>query len=380
MSAHRFSNAFYAHPAFIPHHILKGCGISGFFRQNLIVVVLFIGALTYAAWRDGSFFLGARGYGYLEHPGMLGWYIIQLWMPVTLYGLVRKAATSKDKWKRIATANGSELNETIVELLFAFVGFKTKASRALFALLFTIGFGAFAWNSFQNAHPGGMAPLEFWDSINFRSGYIVSRVHKFYLNALLLPSAVHLFTAVVWVQFRRLRRFTATNSVRIAPFDADRCGGLGFLSEMVLAPAITAILISGIVLFGAIYTHRILDVSTAMGAGITLAVFVIFYLLPTFSLSATIRVLKRRESDLIHDRQDTYYKSILSGNLHGDELGEAKDYLEYFDEVRQRIDSVPTFPHFAPVFGALSFAVVLPMLTAFVNLSSALAKTLIAQP
>jgi hypothetical protein len=380
MGGHKLSNGLYTHPAFFPHFVLKRMGVAGFWWQNTIVSITFIAALTLSAWVDGSLVLGPRGFGFLEHPGIFGWFVIQLWMPVTLYRLVKESAARKDKWKRIATANGVELNEAIVRTLFAFIGFKTAGSRLYFSLLFTFGFAAFAWNSFQNAHPGVLAPLDFWDSINFRYGYYVSRVHKFYLDAFLLPTAVHLFTAVVWVQFRLLRRFTIANRVRIAPFDADRCGGLGFMANTVLAPAISAILVSGIILFGAIYTHRAFDISTAMGAGVTLVVFIIFYLLPTLSLKSSIDTLKRRESDIIFSRQETYYRSMLSGELHGTELGEAKDYLKYFEDVRARIDAVPTFPHFAQVFGALSFALVLPMLTAFVNLSAAVAKGLIHQP
>lgn len=380
MGAHKLSSAFYAHPAFFPHYILKRLGVSGFWRQNTVVTVIFIAALTLSAWLDNSLVLKPEGYGFLEHPGIFGWFVIQFWMPVTLYRLAREATAQKSKWKRIATANGAELNDAIVKRLFNFIGFETAGSKSFFALLFTLGFAAFAWNSIQNARPGQLAPLDFWDSIHFQYGYYISRVHKFYLNAFLLPTAIHQFTALGWVQFQLLRRFTTTNRIRIAPFDADRCGGLGFMANMVLAPAISAILVSGIILFGAIYTHRAFDISTAMGIGVTLVVFIIFYLLPTLLLKSSVDTLKRRESDIIFSRQEAFYKAMLSGDLHGDELDEAKEYLTYFDDVRAKIDAVPAFPHFAQVFGTLSFALALPMLTAFVNLSAAVSKSLIHQP
>src|SRR5205807_1232599 len=102
-------------------------------------------------------------------------------------------------------------------------------------------------------------------SIDFPAGYFSTRAYKFYIDALLLPSIVHTFAGIVWTNVNLVRHLSRQKRVQLAPFNPDRCGGFGFLADLILSPTISALLVSGLAFFGVVYTHRALDVSTATG-------------------------------------------------------------------------------------------------------------------
>ncbi len=209
--------------------------------------MFFVFGLTACAWLDDSFFLRQNGYGYFEHPGIVGWYIIQLIMPVSIYRLLLKADDNAAAYDRLEISR-PEFNfvRNVSRPMQEFVGLKTPLSRSVYSLLFCLGFAGFAWNTYQNLYPGKLAPLDFWDSVHFRYGYFGTRIYKFYMDALLLPSIAHIFAGIVWSNGTAIEALVKKGAVRIAPFSADRCGGFAFLSDLILSPAVTALLISGL--------------------------------------------------------------------------------------------------------------------------------------
>ncbi len=375
MSSDSLGQAFYRHPAFFPHRLLKYVGVSDFYLRNTIVTVVSVLGLTACAYADHSFFLGGYGYGYLEHPGVLGWFAIQLLMPIAIFRIILKAARNRSSFRAVETPSSDfDFNREVFKPMVSFISLEAPGSRPLFSLLFTIGLGGFAWNTFQNLRPGILAPLDFWDSIHFAYGYFGSRVHKFYMHALLLPSLVHIFAGVVWTNVIALQRMIRRKNVKLAPFDVDRCGGLGFLSDLILSPAMTALLVSGIAFIGVVYTHRALDTSTILGIVVETTVLIAFYVLPTLFLRSTVKKLKQVELAEIYRRQETYFASVMSEKLEGDKLHDAIEYLKYFQEIVKRIDDIPLWPHFAKIFGTFSAIVAVPLITSLINFAVAIVR------
>lgn len=330
--------------------------------------------LTLCAWKDHSFII-RNGYGYFEHPGILGWYLIQLITPVAIYATL-KAATRSGKHYREVVTDGMAFNfrERIFKPMVAFVGFGTPVSRAVFALLFLVGFAGFAWNTFQNLSPGKLAPLDFWDSIHFPFGYFASRVHKFYIDALLLPSIVHIFAGIVWTNISVIRLLSKQKQVRLVPFSPDRCGGFGFLADLILSPTISALLVSSLAFFGVVYTHRAFDISTVTGILVQAAILGVFYVIPTFVLRSVLVQVKKLAGKEVYLRQEGYYEAILSEKLHGASLRDAHEYLRYFNDISSRIDGIPDWPHLAKVSRVFGISISPALISSLVSMFNMLKK------
>lgn len=346
-----------------------------------MVTAVSVVGLTACAYADQSFFLYGHGYGYLEHPGVIGWFAIQLFMPVAIFRIVVESVRNQAHFRAIERSSSDfDFDREIFKPIVRFIGLESSESRSLFSLLFTIGLGGFAWNTFQNLKPGVLAPLDFWDSIHFTYGYFGSRAHKFYMHALLLPSLVHIFSGIIWINVGALRRMIARRGVKLAPFNIDRCGGLAFLSDLILSPAMTALLVSGLAFFGVAYTHRTLDISMTMGVFVEACVLIAFYILPTLFLRSTVKKLKNLELREIYLRQEVHFEKVMSGKLHGDELRDANEYMKYFQDVTKRLDDIPLWPHFAKIFGTFSVIVSLPLITSLINFAVAIFKLPLSLP
>jgi hypothetical protein len=373
------SRAFYRQPAFLPHRLLARLGISNFVLSNAIVTGACVAGLTFAAWMDNSLRLYERGYGYLEHPGIFGWYCVQLLMPVAIFGLVRQAAKNQPRYKRILNRGVKfDFRKEIFDQTVAFIGLATPTSRAYFSFIFCIWFSGFAWNTYQNLLPNIVIPLDFWDSIHFIYGYIGTRIYKFYTHALLAPSLIHIFSVIIWFNISALRRLMARKEIHLVPFSADRCGGIGFVSDLILTPVMTAALISGLAFFGTAYTHKHVDVSTIQGTAAAASIVFGFYVLPTLFIRTTIKRLKLEEIERLHGAQERYYEGIATNSLHGDELREAHEYLKYFDEVVHKIDNIPNWPHLVKVFSVLGIALTPSLISNAINIVGMISRLQLA--
>lgn len=366
--------AFYRHPAFAPHRALRRLGIRRFAVCNGIVTAVSIVALTVCAWYDDAFVL-SDGFGYLQHPGIWGWFLIQLIVPIGLHLNLKSAGRCGSRFRQMAMGSlKGRFRETNFDPMVRFVGLETLESRALFSLLFLAGFAAFSWNTFQNLQPGVLARMDFWDSINYPAGYFGTRLYKFYIDALLLPSAVHIFAGIVWTNLRAVQRLSADRRIQLLPYCEDRCGGFGFLADLILTPTLSALAISGLAFFGVVYTHNAFDVETATGLFVQTAIIVGFYVVPTMMLRATLVRLKRQTAREIFVRQATYYEAILSGKLHDTALRDAHEYLRYFDDIVTAIDRVPNWPHLAKVAGVFGLTVSPALILGLIDVVDSLRK------
>jgi hypothetical protein len=366
--------AFYRHPAFVPHRLLGKIGLRRFWVRNLILTVFVAVALTLCAWKDHSFII-TNGYGYFQHPSVLGWYLIQLIMPVSIHASLKAATRTRTQYQNLITdSKAFSFRTQVLRPMVTFVGFGTPASRALFAFLFLIGFLAFAWNTFQNLSPGKLAPLDFWDSIHFPFGYFGTRVQKFYLHALLLPSIVHIFAGIAWTNINAIRFLRRHGQIRLAPFNPDKCGGFGFLADLILTPTISALLVSGLAFFGGVYTHPSLNITTGEGLLAQITILLVFYVGPTFVFRSVLVHVKRVAWQEVHERQENYYQAIVSGKLHGGSLRDAHEYLRYFNDISERIEKIPNWPHLVKVSRVFGISISPALISVIINAASALRK------
>lgn len=357
-SGHTLSQAFYSHWAFAPHLLLKRVGIRTFWLCNTLLTLIAVVALLLCSSADNSILLGDRGFGFLQHPAIFGWFLIQLSVPIALQRTLGKAVRAQRYYQRLAKGGQNiEFRERAYEPLLLFIGFRSERSRLLFSLLFTVGFGGFAWNTYHNIFSSDLDTSTFWDSINFTWGYFGTRLYKFYVEALLLPSVIHIFAGIVWFHISYLNFLVEQKKVRILPFSPDRAGGMTFVADIILSPAITALLVSGVAFLGAVYAHRSFDITVAFGTIVEVSVLTVFYVLPTAFIRGVIKKLISAELSEIYECQQRYYDALLRTSLGGKLLKEAHEYSQYFQDIAERIRRIPKWPHLAKVFGAFGISI-----------------------
>lgn len=365
------SEAFYSHPAFVPHLLLRQAGARKFWLCNTALTLASAVVLLICSTADGSLILGERGYGFLEHPGIFGWFLIQLSMPLAVQGALKSAVSAGRCYRRLArTETVIEFHRQLYEPLILFIGLRTRHSRLLFSILFTIGFGSFAWNTYQNIRPSSFAPVDFWDSITFPWGYFGTRIYKFYMDALLLPSVIHIFAGIVWTHTSYLSRLVEQKAIRILPFSSDRSGGMMFLADLILSPAVTALMVSGLAFFGAVFIHKSIGITVGLGLFVAFSILFSFYIVPTALINRVIRKMKSYELSEIYNHQQNYYDALLSNNLHGDKLREAHEHNQYCQDMVKRINLVPKWPHLAKVVSAFSLGLTPALVLSAMSMAS----------
>ncbi|HEY0312289.1 MAG TPA: hypothetical protein VGC56_07305 [Allosphingosinicella sp.] len=288
---------------------------------------------------------------------------------------------TRGNYRRLSRVSGDlGFQKDLLEPLISFIAIETERSRVLYSTLFTFGFAAFAWTMFQNLWPGKLAPHDFWDSIHYTRGYTGACVYKFYMHTLLIPSVLHIFFGVVWFHASFLKGLVRRRCIRILPFATDRCGGIAFLSELILSPAITALGLSGLAFFGVVYTHRQVDASTLIGVLAQSAVLILFYAIPTVLLRGAITRLKSDEIAEIKERQRSYYAEICAGKLRGAALRDAHAYTTYFDDVVKKVEKIPRWPHLYRIFGTFGATLTPALVLSSLNLLTQAYKLIEGHP
>ena len=163
------------------------------------------------------------------------------------------------------------------------------------------------------------------------------------------------------------------------PFGSDRCGGITFVSDLILTPAVTALLVSGLAIFGAVYTHRAFDITVGIGTLIAVSVLVAFYVVPTALIRKVIMKLKSIELSEIYEHQQRLYDGLFRANLRGKVLKEACEQAQYFEDVAARIRRIPNWPHFTKVLGAFGLSITPGLIVSSLSLVNHWAELFLVQ-
>jgi len=136
----------------------------------------------------------------------------------------------------------------------------------------------------------------------------------------------------------------------------------------------SALLVSGLAFFGGVYTHPSLNITTGEGFLVQLTILLIFYVGPTFFFRSVLVQVKRVAWREVHLRQETYYRAILSGKLHGASLRDAHDYLRYFNDISATIEKIPNWPHLARVSRVFGISISPAVISLVINVGSAVRR------
>ena len=330
--------------------------VASFTKQTFILTALWAGLMFLASAIDHSLLLPGRDVGFLEHPAVWGFLVLQTVLPISL-------ARSLKKLEYTTIENGVIVNQSatpsglILPSVQEFLKLQHRGGLLAAAAFYLVGVTAFVLNTIQNQFPHVMVPYDFWDSTTYMIGYVVTRFYKAYLFMVLIPYLALVHTAILVATLRVIRASRSSGALRLVPFHPDRVGGLNFVAGFISKPIILTLLVGAGTTAGAFAVHRAMDVTPATGLSILLGWALLTYLIPILILRTDIVAMKRDLTARIRQTQQMNYSKVLEGTpVEFKILEEENQASEYFDRLCTQIESISTVPHWKRLFAFVGLA------------------------
>ncbi|MDT4896719.1 MAG: hypothetical protein QOH25_1796 [Acidobacteriota bacterium] len=339
-------------------HYYVGCLFKvGFLGQSCIIAVLVALVMLTGSLLDHSLILNEPNIGLLQHPALWGFPLLQIALPLVIRQSVHKLQRARLHTGEIAKVEkqSSLLSGTQIR---RFLSWQDKESKLAATLIYCTGLAAFIWNTYQNQKPGIVVPYNFWDSKTYFWGFWITRAYKLYLYGWLLPYIAMIQVAILVVTLRLVRRARLSGKLKLFPFHHDGAGGLGFVASIISTPIIATLIVGSLSITVAFLVHRTADVTPLMGLIILIIWTVTAYFIPTLFLRSDIVAMKREVLEKLRTLQQKNYSRIIES--HGvdlETLSKGKEALDYYDNVWEKIQKIPNYPHLKRLVRALGFAV-----------------------
>jgi hypothetical protein len=289
--------------------------------------------------------------GLLEHPTIWAFLGLQVVLPLSIRRSLGSVLRARAQMRRTLTASVT-LPDSMPGALLRFVRLEDPRSRFVAALLYSFGFAAFVWNTYQNQLPGIMLPFDFWDSTNHVCGFWLTRAYKLYLFVWLLPYVAFLHVGVLFAVLHVIRRQRVAGHMALLPFHPDGVGGLGFVPGLVSTPIGVTLLAASVPTAAAFAVHRAFDPTPLIGVAAVVSGVTVAYIIPIAFLRSDIVGLKRALIDRLWRLQQMCSPPLdVGGTVDPQLLRAGSEALDYFEKVRRRVLSIPNYPHLKRLFG-----------------------------
>jgi hypothetical protein len=329
----------------------------GFPAQCLVVTSGWTVMLLLASAIDHSLSLPGRDVGFLEHPAIWGFLILQTAIPISLARTVNKLKHSTLENGEVSIQKEKE-SDLIIPSVEEFLHLKSRGSQLAATLIYCVGLVAWGLNTYQNQFPRVIVPYDFWDSTTFVWGYALTRIYKFYLFVVLLPYLAMIQTGVLFAILRLIRRSRISGKLKLLPFHSDGLGGFGFIAGVVSKPITLTLLIGALTTTGAFIIHRAANITPVVGLLILLAWAFLTYVIPILFLRTDIVALKRDMIKKLRSVQQANYSKLFeTDSSEYRVIRKEKDALEYFDLVCARVESISNYPHWKRLTAFVGLAV-----------------------
>jgi hypothetical protein len=366
------------------HKIIgKYLRVASFTKQTVILTVLSAGSMFLASIVDNSLYFPGRDVGFLEHPAMWGFLVLQTVLPISLARSLRKLEHTTIENGEIAYQSAKP-SKLLLPSVREFLKLRHRGSRFAAATVYSIGVIAWGLNTIQNQFPSVIVPYDFWDSTTYIFGYAVTRFYKAYLFIVLIPYLALVHTAILVAALRLVRASRLSGELRLLPFHPDRVGGLNFVAGFISKPIIITLLVGAGTTAGAFLVHRAMDITPVAGLSILLGWALLTYLIPILILRTDIVAMKKELTTKIRQAQQLKYSKVLEGTpLEFRVLEEENEALEYFDRVCGKIESISSLPHWKRLLAFIGLAATPSLVTLVLKYAISLAPItdrLLGQP
>jgi hypothetical protein len=340
--------------------------VASFTKQTLIITALWAVLMFLASVIDKSLYLPGRDVGFLEHPAVWGFLVLQTVLPISLARSLNKLeyTTIEDG---VFVSQPAKTSNLILPLVDEFLSLKNRWSRLAAAVVYLVGITSWVFNTIQNQHPHVIVPYDFWDSSTYIAGYAVTRIYKGYLLIALIPYLALVYTAILVAMLRVVRTSRLSGKLKLLPFHPDKVGGLNIVASLISRPIILTLVVGAATTAGAFAVHRAMDVTPTGGLIVLLGWALLTYLIPILILRTDIVAMKKDLIAKIRQTQQLKYSRVLEGTfLEFKVLEEEHEAFEYFDLVCSKIETISTVPHWKRLFAFIGLAAT-PSLITFVK-------------
>src|SRR5437016_2123985 len=125
----------------------------GFLSQCCILALFSAVVILIGSFIDGSLILPGRSIGLLEHPGIWIFFVLQIALPLSIKRSLKKLLKERAQLREISMSN-EHYADLVIKPLLDFLRLKTRESRLIATVLYSVGVAAFVWNTYQDELPG----------------------------------------------------------------------------------------------------------------------------------------------------------------------------------------------------------------------------------
>lgn len=323
-----------------------------YLKKDSLIALIFLLVFLVVGKLESNWFLPNNGLGFLEHKNIWIFMLINFLVPIiiNLSFKILKYNIDEDSIKKL-TGNFEDISGS-------------KAMTILQQFLQAVGFLCFVGNSLQNAHLINRLPFDYWDSINYLSSYIASRLYKLYLFVFFIPTVI-IYSFILLKSVQK----TIANNEKSSYFveDYEQVNALCNFGLNIMLILVIPFIILSVAVYSIHDRFDITTITTIIASGVcTLTALVVYaFLIKSFYIK--ISQYKRENIKKINVQLAKIHHHVLNYKL-GVGCDKTLDvYLkkeECLCRIKENIDSISKCPHIVKAF----FTIVSPMIPSFLKL------------
>lgn len=303
-------------------------------KNDIIIALLFLIIFLISSTFESSLFLPGISVGLLEHYNIWIFLSINIFIPIILHHLL----VNLDK------------NYEVRKISIKFDEYSDKnAFKVCSIMLFSFGFCFFVGNSLQNAKIINNLEFDYWDSINYKCGYILTRLYKFYLFSYFLPKII----LYVLLLIKTVSKLITIDPNIINAYPLTNYLQLNALCNFILN-VLFVIIFPIILLSSGVYIlHNrwdITTISTAIFTVLSTLTLLIMYLFLINEYRKDILKYKKIHLDKINSKLLEIHEYIINYDIKNKDAKDAID-LEpclkkesYLRDCKKQIEQINNFP------------------------------------
>ena len=209
-----------------------------------------------------------------------------------------------------------------------------------------IGFCCFIGNTLQNANIINQLSFDYWDSINYKGSYIISRLYKFYLFVYFIPHIL----IYVFVLIKSISELLVINDSEIEEYPIKNYESLNILCNFGLNILLTILLPFILISSGVYLVHSRFDITTATTLIISIMsalTGISMYILLINKFYTSITKYRKKNIEQINFKLAEIHKYIFNSKFDEESDKKLEIYLKketYLCQVKEKINKLSKFP------------------------------------
>ncbi len=303
-------------------------------KKDFLIVFTFVVLFLLIAIYEKNLFLPRDGLGLMEHINIWFFLIINIIIPIAInrsFKILEKNI-ERNTLKKFKEKFKNNANLKLVTILLQFS--------------IAVGFCCFIGNSLQNANLINQLSFDFWDSINYKISYIVSRFYKLYLFAYFIPEVL----IYVFILIKSISELLTISENDMKKYPIRNYAQLNILCNFGLNILII-ILVPFVILSSSVFfIHNRFDITTISTiniSAVSTSVYLGMYILLIKRYYVDIAEYKKNHINKINQKLSEIHQYIMDCQFNKKNTENLQNCLqqeEYLWKTRERIEQLTKFP------------------------------------